>query len=87
MRFNGMPERLVGDHLILVFTPDFFPPQKAFFFQVLNDPLNGALSDAYPVGHFTQHQSRFGVKHNHDMRVVGEKGPRLAVLGTAVTGA
>lgn len=70
MRFNGVPERFISDHLVLVSATDLLSPNKSFFFQVLDNSLNGSFGDPDSIGDLSQYQIGIAMDRDQDMRVI-----------------
>jgi hypothetical protein len=71
VRFDGMAQGLIDEHLIMIFSSDFFSANKTPVLQVLHNPLDPALRDTYQYGNFAENQIRIGIKRNQDMRMIG----------------
>jgi hypothetical protein len=84
--FDRMAKRLSFEDVITVLPSHSFPFNEAAFLQVLNDPLNSSLGDAYFDGNLAKHFFRVGVQHSQHMRVIGEKGPAGRSLRVVTAG-
>ncbi len=78
--FDGVPEMLVVDHVIVIASPNAFALNMASIFQVLNDALHSSLGDANSVGNIPEHHLRVLVQTDQHVGVIGEERPprRLA---------
>ena len=66
MTLNGMAQRLVNQHAVMVAPPHTFSFNETTSFQILDDSLHGAFCNAHFQSHFAKHDIRVAVnKHKH----------------------
>ena len=59
-----MTQRLIGQNLILVLSPNFFADNETFIFEVLNDPLDRSLCDSNLQCDFSKYAVSLRMKDN-----------------------
>lgn len=75
MSLDRVPKRKIGSHLVAIPTTMANPLDVPSFLQLGDDPLNGALGDAYEVSDVAHPHLRLPRNAQEDVRVVGEKRP------------
>ena len=75
MSLDRVPKRQIGSDLVAIPTTMANPLDVSSFLQLGDDPLNGALGDAYEVSDVAHPHLRLPRNAQEDVRVVGEKGP------------
>lgn len=79
MRFDGMTQRRVRAHSIVVASPHSLPHQRACVRKLAQDALNGPFGDAHFVSDLAYADVVIGRDGNQHKRVITEKRPSVAV--------
>ena len=75
MSLDRVPKRKIGSHLVAIPTTMTNPLEVSSFLQLGDDPLDGALGDAYEVSDVAHPRLRLPRNAQEDVRVVSEKRP------------
>jgi len=52
MGFDGMPQRILGFHAVMILSTDSLTFKKTGLLQIQDHLLNGPLGDSHPRGYF-----------------------------------